>query len=87
MTTARQIESLVLRALAEKGQSSASSTTGVSETKISRWKQDGGLSLAEVSALLSALGLALIDTTTVEVVTVAREELDALRVLARRALQ
>lgn len=86
MSTPRQTESAVLRALAERGQSTVAQATSISETRISRFKSDGGLCLHEVAALLCSLGFALVDTASTEVVTVAREELDALKVLARRGL-
>ncbi|HEY4530941.1 MAG TPA: CII family transcriptional regulator [Luteimonas sp.] len=86
MTESRQVEAAILRALADKGQSKVAEATGISETKISRFKSDGGLSLHEIAGLLSGLGLAIIDTGNTEVATIPREEFDALRVLARRAL-
>ena len=86
MTTTRQVESAILRALAEQGQSTVAESTGLSETKLSRFKSDGGLCLQEVAKLLTTLNLAVIDTGSKEVVTIAREEFDALRVLSRRAL-
>lgn len=86
MNTSRQVESAILRALAEQGQSTIAQATGISETKLSRFKSDGGLCLQEVATLLTTLGLAVIDTGSVEVATLPREELNALRVLARRAL-
>ena len=86
MNTSRQVESAILRALAEQGQSTVAQATGISETKLSRFKSDGGLCLQEVAMLLTTLGLAVFDTGSVEVATLPREELNALRVLARRAL-
>ncbi len=86
MTEPRQIESAILRALADQGQATAAQATGISESKLSRFKSDGGLSLQEVSNLLTSLGLAVIDTASKEVVTIPREEFEALRVLSRRAL-
>lgn len=86
MNTTRQVESAILRALAEQGQSTVAQATGISETKLSRFKSDGGLSLQEVSHLLTTLSLAVIDTGSTEVVTIPRDEFDALKVLSRRAL-
>lgn len=86
MSTSRQVESAILRALAEHGQSKVAEATGISETKLSRFKSDGGLCLAEVAHLLAALGIAVYDACSVEVATLPREELNALRTLARRAL-
>jgi len=86
MTTSQQVESSILRALAEQGQSKIAEATGISETKLSRFKSEGGLCLQEVANLLTTLGLAVFDTGSVEVATLPREELNALRILARRAL-
>lgn len=86
MTSTQQVESAILRALAEHGQSAVAQATGISETKLSRFKGEGGLSLQEVSSLITALDLGVIDTGSREVVTIPREEFDALRVLSRRAL-
>lgn len=88
--TARNIESEILRALAERGQSATASSAGITPTRLSRWKRTGsdggGLFLSEVAEVLAALGMIVVDTTDSETVTVQRDELDALRVLARRAL-
>jgi hypothetical protein len=86
MSTPRQVESAILRALAEHGQATVAGATGISETKLSRFMSDGGLSLSEVSILFTSLGLAVFDTGNAEVATVPREELNALRILARRGL-
>jgi hypothetical protein len=86
---ARKIESAVLRALAERTQRNAAEAAGLSESRVSRFKgegADGGLHLPEVAALLAALGLCVIDGDAKELATLPRDEYEALRVLARRAL-
>lgn len=89
--SARKIESTVMRALADGRQVAVSDATGITQTRLSRWKsadggQGGGLHLSEVADVMEALGLAVIETAG-ETVTVAREEYEALRVLAMRALK
>lgn len=85
------IEATFLRALAEHGQSAAASATGVSESRLSRWKnadssQGGGLLLREVAALIDELGLYLGRATDADVVVVSRDDYEAIKTLARRAL-
>lgn len=86
----REIQSRVLRALADHGQRAVAEAAGISETRLSRWKSGdaagGGLHLSEVASALAALRLAVVDAAGGETVTVTREEYDALRTLARRAL-
>lgn len=87
---ARKTESAVLRALARKTQVAAARESGLSDVRVSRFVSDspdgGVLRLGEVAALLAALGLVVVDSDAREVVTLPREELDALRTLARKAL-
>lgn len=85
--TARNIETMILRALAERTQSAVAESADVSATRLSRWKSgEGGMDLREVAAILGALGLQLVATGHSEAVTIPREDYDALRTLARRAL-
>jgi hypothetical protein len=44
------------------------------------------MDLHEVAAILAAMGLQVMDTSQAEAVTIPREDYDALRTLARRAL-
>ena len=87
---ARNIERMVLRALAERGQSDTAIASQITETRLSRWKNDdangGGLNLPAVASVLSALGLALVETGNSDLITTTREEYQALLVLARLAL-
>lgn len=87
---ARSIESAVLRALAERSQVEAARSSGISESRLSRWKSSapdgGGLFLAEVASVLAALGLAVIPADPGDLVPVPADELRALRLLARKAL-
>lgn len=87
---ARKVESAVLRAFADLSQAEVSRATGISETRLSRFKSDasdgGGLSLPEVAAVLAALGLCVLRASHDELVTLPAEEVCALRTLARRYL-
>lgn len=58
--TSQKIQSTILCALAEQGQGATAATAGISETRLSRWKSDGGLSLEEVTKVLAALGFRLV---------------------------
>ena len=86
---ARKTESAILRGLARTTQVAASQASGISDVRISRFVSDspdgGTLHLGEVAALLAALGLVVVDGDAREVVTLPRDELDALRTLARKA--
>lgn len=88
--TARNIETTILRALAEHGQRETAEGSGLTTTRLSRWKKDdgngGGLHLPIVAAVLAELGLAVVDTNDNEMITVPREEYEALRTLARVAV-
>lgn len=88
--TARNIETTILRALAERGQKETAIASDLTTTRLSRWKKDegngGGLHLPVVAVVLAELGLAVIDTQDNELVTVPRDEYDALRTLARIAV-
>lgn len=87
---ARKIESCVLRALAECGQGEVARRAGISDTRLSRWKNGatdgGGLQLHEVAAALDAMGLVVIQAAPGDLVTVPKTYLDALRVLAIEGL-
>lgn len=87
---ARMIQTAVLRALAEHSQKAVSDGSGISESRISRWKSDaldgGGLHLDETCRVLAALGLAIVDASPMDLVILPRDEHSALRVLARKAL-
>lgn len=88
---ARKTEGAVLRALARKTQVAAAQECGVSDVRISRFVADspdgGTLRLSEVAALFASLGLVAIESDAREVVTLPREELDALKTLARKGLE
>ena len=85
----RNAESIILRRLADVSQADAARVTGISESRLSRWKNNdangGGLSLAETAAVLAALGLHPVAVGT-EAVTIPAAEYEALRLLARKAL-
>ena len=88
--SARKIEAAILRAFADRGQRPVSEACDISESRLSRWKSGdmagGGLHLAEVVKVLAALGLVTIEADGGELVTLARDEYQALTVLARKAL-
>lgn len=83
-------ETLLLRALADIGQADVARAAGISDTRLSRWKNaasdGGGLQLPEVAAVFAAMGLTVIDTRPSDVVSLPAREYDALRTLARKAL-
>lgn len=87
---ARNVETLLLRTLADVGQVQVAARAGISDTRLSRFKnaaQDGGgLQLPEVAAVIAAMGLAVIDTRPSDVVSMPTAEVEALRTLARKAL-
>lgn len=88
---ARSIETCILRALAESSQAAIASSTGISETRLSRFKSaavdGGGLQLPEVAAVLAALGLTIFNAQPDEgLVTIPAEEFAALRTLALKGI-
>jgi hypothetical protein len=88
MPNAQTIEREVLAALAEVGQKQAAATSGISETRLSRWKsssaEGGGLTLCEVSEILAALGLQVVPAGAGGVVSIPAEHYNALYVLLRQ---
>lgn len=85
--SARDIEMVVLRAIADKGQKATAERVGMTDTRLSRWKDskaDGGvLDLAETASVLAALGLRVIPVDANGTVTVAYDIWMATNVLAR----
>lgn len=88
--SARKIEAAILRAFADRGQRPVSDVCDISESRLSRWKSGdamgGGLHMNEVSRVLAALGLVLIECEAGDLVTISRDEHQALTTLARKAL-
>jgi hypothetical protein len=86
----RSIESALVRGLSETGLRPVMEQTGISETRLSRFRSGagdgGGLHLSEVAAVLAAMDLALIDCRPSDLVSVPRAEYDALVTLSRKAL-
>lgn len=82
---ARDIERMVLRHLAEHGQSATAEAAGVSETRLSRFKGEGngGLDLTELARVLAVLQLRLVPSDVDGVMTIPRETFEALHVLVR----
>lgn len=87
---ARTIETVLLRALANASQTDIARASGISDTRLSRFKNaatdGGGLWLQEVANVLAALGLSVIDARPSDLITMPAERAEALRVLARSAL-
>lgn len=87
---ARQIETALLRALADTGQTDVARMAGISDTRLSRFKNaapdGGGLQLPEVAAVVAAMGLSIVGAAPGDLVTVTRAEYDALRTLAAKGL-
>lgn len=87
---ARTIESQLLRAFANASQGEIARVAGISDTRLSRFKNaatdGGGLWLAEVANVLAALGLSVVDARPSDLITMPAERAEALRVLARSAL-
>lgn len=87
IASARDLESIVLRALAERGQSAIADAAGVSETRLSRWKNHadngGGLDLEETARVLAILGLRLVPASAEGALTVPTDAWRALHVLVR----
>jgi len=88
---ARTVETVLLRALADYGQLEVARAAGISDTRLSRFKNaaadGGGLQLPEVAAVIAALGLSIVDSRPSDMVAMPAAEADALRVLARKALE
>jgi hypothetical protein len=87
---ARNAETTILRALSDAGQVAVAQAIGISETKLSRWKNSapdgGGLHMQEVAAALDAMGLSVIDARPSDLITISRSEYDALRTLAAKGI-
>lgn len=85
--SAREIVTCVLRALADRGQCATAEAAGLTDTRLSRWKdansEGGKLDLEQTAAVLAALGLRLVPANPDGVMTIPRETYDALYVLLR----
>lgn len=84
---AREIETTILRALAERGQGATADAVGISETRLSRWKNHadngGGLDLEEASRVIAMLGLRLVPASVDGAITVPTDAWRALHILVR----
>ena len=89
LATSRQIESQLLNALAEAGQSHVAASSGVDESTISKWK--GSDHFANISKLLFALGLKPVaadaQIANAGDIVVNPSELGALKTLALKYLE
>lgn len=77
----RKIESMILQRLAEKTQTSIAIELGVSESKISRLKNDD---IPMISKFITCLGLKVVPDDSLEV---SQAELKSIKTLARKYLE
>ena len=77
----RKIESMILQRLAEKTQTSIAIELGVSESKISRLKNDD---IPMISKLINCLGLKVVPDDSLEV---SQAELKSIKTLAKKYLE
>lgn len=80
-----------MRSLADHGQDVVAERAGISACRLSRWKNSagdgGGLHMAEVSAVLAAMNLTIVDCRASDMVSIPRAEYVALRTLARKGCE
>lgn len=82
-----KIQTLFLRAIAQKGQRKAAEEIGVHESALSRWfAGDGGLKLDQVCRLMAALNIEPEYLGDGEVVTIKAEVLISLKRLVKAAM-
>lgn len=77
----RKIESMILQRLAEKTQTTIAIELGVSESKISRLKNDD---IPMISKLITCLGLKVVPDDSLEV---SQAELKSIKTLAKKYLE
>ena len=77
----RKIESIILQRLAEKTQTTIAIELGVSESKISRLKNDD---IPMISKLITCLGLKVVPDDSLEV---SQAELKSIKTLAKKYLE
>jgi len=81
-----KIESIILRKIASAKNISVAQSIGHDESFVSRLASgERGIKLCELEGLFNALGLKLIECNG-DVVSMPKEEAEALRVLARKTL-
>ncbi|MBI0154139.1 CII family transcriptional regulator [Gilliamella sp. W8128] len=78
---ARKIESIILQRLAEKTQTTIAIELGMSESKISRLKNDD---IPVIAKLITCLGLKVVPDDSLEV---SQAELKSIKTLARKYLE
>lgn len=78
---ARKIESIILLRLAEKTQTTIAIELGMSESKISRLKNDD---IPVIAKLITCLGLKVVPDDSLEV---SQAELKSIKTLARKYLE
>lgn len=83
------LEALVLKALLRETQKKVAEAIGVEPTNFSRFINNNGhnLPFAKVCEMFDFLALEVVDPNDPSVVCVSREELQALRTLARKGLE
>lgn len=83
-----KIQSMLLRAIAQKGQRHTAESIGVHESALSRFLAgDGGLKLDQICRLFVFLGIEPEYVGDGETTVIKAEHLRALRVLARAAME
>lgn len=83
----QRMQSLILRAIAQKGQRQSADAIGVHESALSRFLAgDGGLKLGQLCELFSYLEIQPEYLGDGEKTTIKAEHLKALRILARAAM-
>ncbi|OFC49196.1 transcriptional regulator [Acidithiobacillus caldus] len=84
----QKMQSLILRSLAQKGQRKAAEAIGVHESALSRFVAgDGGLKFEQICDLFSYLDIHPEYLGDGEKTTIKAENLRALRILARAAME
>ncbi|OCG65289.1 hypothetical protein A9G48_00550 [Gilliamella sp. wkB18] len=78
---ARKIESIILQRLAEKTQTTIAIELGMSESKISRLKNDD---IPVIAKLITCLGLKVVPDDSLEV---SQAELKSIKTLAKKYLE
>ena len=83
------LEALVLKALLRETQKKVAEAIGVEPTNFSRFINNNGhnLPFSKVCEMFDVLALEVVDPNDASMVCVSREELQALRTLARKGLE
>lgn len=86
--SSHKMQSLILRAMAQKGQRAAADAIGIQESAMSRFLAgDGGLKINQICDLFAFLDIQPEYLGDGEKTTIKAENLKALRILARAAME